>query len=221
MKKALLFSVLCLGFGAGACGRKSDDKKSQQDRQPEAENFSLIKDHPILGDWAICLPFDGEGDGSGIPVVAISSAKRAITFDADGKGQRSFSFYKDADCKSPFLEVDVNAYIVELEAWYMSQGISGIPEEAFNSLRIQLVPKLDSFSFRLTDPGTGRGDLDIIRSNGQTEYTRFEISSRLLQMATTCLSEDVGSDERTDCESVIGAHPNERPAELDILLFKQ
>jgi hypothetical protein len=221
MKKSLLFSLLCLGFGTGAYGKNSVDKKDNLQSQSATKEFSLLKDHSIIGDWSICLPFDGEYDGSGTPVVGISSAKRAIAFDADGKGQRSFSFYKDADCKSAFLEEDVNAYIVELKAWYKSQGISGIPEDAFSSLYTQLVPKSDVFTFRLVNQESGQGDLDMIRGDGQTEYTRFKVSARLLQMATTCLPEDVGSDERIECESVIGASPEERSTELDLLFFKQ
>ncbi len=221
MLQPIILSLLVLGLGVNACAKDSKSGNSTNGKDTQTEKVKLVADSPILGEWSICLPFDGEDDGSDFPVIPISSGLRFVSFNEQGKGLRSLAFYKDDNCKEAFTETDLSAYMIKVEKYFLDQGFPELPEDVRNDLTKLLSPQQDGFQFRLGNPASPEGTLDIIREDGQTEFTIYKINERWLQLAETCLTEEVGGNDKPDCTAPLGESPSHRPTEYNLLFLKR
>jgi hypothetical protein len=218
MRTCLIPSLLILGLAQGACGSKSLDKKSE-DKAPLALKES-IQESPILGDWKLCLPMLPPSEPLDIPTPAIKSVLRTMTFRTAGDGFAALHFYSDDACAEEFGPDAIQNYIQELEAYYQGQGIPGLPPDVIAQIEKEYSAYQETFQFRLDTPTANEGNLDLIKADGKTSYTRYKVSDRMLQIADTCDADTVASGENPDCTEVIGESPDHRPTEYTILLFK-
>lgn len=218
MRTFLMPSFLILGLTQVACGHNKSDRNSE-DKAPRAL-VEPIQDSPILGDWTLCLPMLPPSEPSEIPTPAIKSVLRSMTFRAAGDGFSALQFYADEACTEAFGPSAIQNYIQELDAFYKAQGTPGLPPEAIAQIQKEFSERKDTFQFRLDTPTAQEGNLDLIAPTGQTSYTRYKVSGRMLQIADTCDADTVASGENPDCTEVIGESPDHRPTEYTILLFK-
>ncbi len=219
MPQTLFLSLLVLGLGVNACAKDSKSGNSTNGKDTQTEKAKLVADSPILGEWSICLPFDGEDD-SNFPVLPISSGLRSINFNEEGKGLRSFAYFKDDSCKEAFSAADLSIYMIAVEKWFLDQGFPELPEDVRNDLTKALTPKQDGFQFRLGNPTAPQGTLDILREDGQSEFTIYRINGRWLQLAETCLPDEIGDDDKPDCTAPLGESPSHRPTEYNLFFLK-